>query len=71
MQKTIYDELSTELKKQVDAFISLQMQYVLIQRDDASLQVVREHVANLIITSFSILKSCDPGTVKLYNTIRR
>jgi hypothetical protein len=71
MKETIYDELSPELRKQIDAFVILQMQYVLIQRDDASLQAVREHAANLIISAFSILKSCDHATVKLYNIIRR
>ncbi len=65
----MYKDLSPELKKQVDAFVSLHMKHLLIRNDTASLEETKELASNLIITALSIFKHGDSETLKLYRTI--
>ncbi len=68
MKKTIYEELSPELKKQVDAFCWLLTHGISPKEEE---DVLKQHAANLIVTSMSILKSGDRETTKLYGTIKQ
>ncbi len=64
--KTIYEELSPELKKQVDAFVWLLLHDMSPKEEE---EAIKQHAANLILTAFSILKSGDRATQKCYESI--